>query len=622
VTVPVLHKPDLTKLLGGERKKLILVLTSIGILLTYHLIFFRYFPNRQGFAGHDFSLFLPRLLDGYIWAKTNSLFSIPWFTPSFCGGEPAYPDPQNVYFTLPQLLTVFVNPLQSVYFTIVLMTIAGFIGCYQMLRSVFNSSATAALLGATLFLFNGFFIYRLVEGAIVFHAFMLFPWIIYFAFKEQREGARPAFVRNYFLSGIMVALLAAYWIFSGMVNILIPLGLSALIILLAQFYNRRLDPVFWKLALVSVILFFLIVAGKLNAELSYMQHFDRSFYRLPGTASIFDGIYITFRSLFFPSTRSDLQYFLVNQEWYLARHEFEYGVTFVPLVVFGLYLFKARVTLNEKISQMFKPGHRAFIPIAIFIIMVIPVALNYYQPDWNRLLKSIPVLENSSTLIRFNVMYILPIVILSSVLLDKVVRSGTGKFLLTAILIIMVIGINALTDRSFYNKESYDPTAIDAAYSHIKSTGHVPRINYVANIEETNLFSNPTQVNADFSFGISRLKCYEPMFGYRLEAFPIKTLHPGPVNDVTNGWLNLKNPACYVYPKTNACEPGDHFSVNEQMQAERFASYRPYPFKLPMRQVVLNYVSLFSVLGCMLILIAAMIERVIPRLGTRKGRIS
>lgn len=617
-----LDQSRLLNLLNGERKKLILVISGILILLSYHLIFFRYFPNRHGFVGHDFSLFLPRLLDGYIWAKTNTALSIPWFTPSFCGGEPGYPDPQNVYFTLPQLLTAFVNPLQSVYFTIVLMSIAGFIGCYQMLKSVFNSSTSAALLGATLFLFNGFFIYRLVEGAIVFHAFMLFPWIIYFAFKDQHEESYPTLIRNYIISGIIVALLAAYWIFSGMVNILIPLAMSALIILLVQIYNRRLDPAFWKLVLISTAFLLLIVAGKLNAELSYMRHFDRSFYKLPGTSSLLDGFYITFRSLFFPATNSSPQYSLVNQMWYLGRHEFEYGVTFVPLVVIGLYLYKARAQLKENISRMFKPGQHAYIPVAILIILIIPVAFNYYQPGWNQLLKSIPILKNSSTLIRFNVMYILPIVILASVLLDKSIRSGIGKILLSSSLVVLIIGINALTDRSYYDNEIYDPTIIDAAYSQIKGTGRVPVIKYVANIEDTSLFSNPAQVNADFAYGISRLMCYEPMFGYRLEVFPIKTLHPGPVSDVTNGRLNLKNPACYVYPKSNACSPGDQFKVEEKMQAERFANHRPYQFKLPMRQVVLNYVSLIALLASLLLLVIATIERLIPWLKKELARSS
>jgi len=609
-------------LLNSERKKLSLVLSSILILLSYHLVFFRFFPNRHGLLGHDFSLFLPRLLDGYIWAKSNSAFSIPWFTPSFCGGEPAYPDPQNVYFTLPQLLTAFVNPLQGVYFTIVLMSIAGFVGCYRMLKSVFGSTSTAALLGATLFLFNGFFIYRLIEGEIVFHAFMFFPWIIYLAFRDQHEEIHPKLIRNYVFSGVIIALLAAYWIYSGMVNILIPLALSALIILLVRIYNRRLDPAFWKLVLVSTIFLVLMVAGKLNAELSYMRHFDRSFYKLPGTSSILEGFYVTFRSLFFPTTDSSLQYLLVNHIWFLGRHEFEYGVTFVPLVVLVWYLYNVRVNLTENISRMFKRGYRAYIPIVILIILFIPVALNYYQPGWNRLLKSIPILENSSTLIRFNVMYILPTVVLTSVLLDKSIRSGIGKILFTSSLIVLVIGINALTDKTYYEKETYDPAVINAAYSHIKGTGRVPVINYVANIEETNLFSNSAQVSADFAYGISRLMCYEPMFGYRLEVFPIKTLHPGPVGDVTDGRLNLKNPACYVYPEANACRPGDQFKIDEKIHAERFASHRPYQFILPMQQVVLNYVSLVSLVISLLLLGIASVERLAPWLKKELARSS
>lgn len=618
--MPAINIATLTSRLQGDRKKLILVLSSIIILFSYHLIFFRFFPNQNGLTGQDFSLFLPRLLDGYIWAKTNSAFSIPWFTPSFCGGEPGYPDPQNVYFTLPQLLTAFVNPLQSVYFTIVLMTIAGFTGCYWMLKSVFHCTASSALLGATLFLFNGFFIYRLIIGHIIFHAFMLFPWIIYFAFRKQRGESGPVLIKNYVLSAAIVALLASYWIFSGMVNVLLPLGLSALIILLVQIYNKRLEPDFWKLALVSTLFLLLIVAGKLNAELSYMKQFDRSFYLLPGTSSIPAGLYMTFRSLFFPATTSSPHYFLVNHTWYLGRHEFEYGVTFIPLLVLGVYLYKARAELNKSITRMFQPGRRFFLPISILIILILPVALNYYQPDWNHLLKTIPILKNSSTLIRFNVLYILPIVIMTSILFDKVIRSGSGKILLTFSLVILVIGVNALTDRTYYEKESYNPTAIDAAYSHIKNTGKIPKISFVANIENTSIFSNPAQVSADFTYGISRLRCYEPMFGYRLEAFPIKTLHPGPVSDVTDGRLNLKNPACYVFPKANNCEPGDQFKVDNKAQANRFASYLPYQFKLPLRQVVLNYVSLIALLACLLVVGVAVFERVLPWLKKELAR--
>ncbi len=590
-----------------------LVLVSVLILASYHLIYFRFFPNRHGLAGHDFSLFLPRLLDGYIWAKNNSLAQIPWFTPSFCGGEPAYPDPQNVYFTLPQLLTAFFDPLQSVYLTVVAMAIAGFWGCYRLLKSVFHTSGSAAVLGATLFLFNGFSIYRLVEGQVVFHAFLLLPWVLYFTFRESSETGRRRIFRPFLVNGLVVALLASYWIYSGMVNILLPVGLSAMLVALGLVYGGRAKPESLKTALVGLCFFLLIVAGKLGAELSYLGHFDRSFYRLPGTDSLLSGIYVAFRSLFFPSTGSDLQRFMVNQTWYLGRHEFEYGVTFVPLVVMGLYAFRKAVSLKSAGGPLPRPGKRFWIVLAMIAILLVPIALNYYQPRWNEFLKTVPVLKNSSTLIRFNVMYILPTVILSAVLLDRSIGSASGRTLVAGVLVGAVVATNALTDRTYYERESYNPTGIDAAYREIRFTKRIPKIVFVADIEGTSAFTSPSQIGSDFTFGISRLSCYEPMFGYRREVFPMKTLHPGPVTDVTNGTFNVKNPACYVFPKANACQPGDQFRVDQRDEAARFLSYLPFDFRLPLRQVVLDYTSLIALTACLLMLLMVAIERLFPR---------
>ena len=598
--------------LQGDRKKLILVLSGIVILLCYHLIFFRLFPNRNGLLGEDFSLFLPRLLDGYIWAKNNSAFSIPWFTPSFCGGEPAYPDPQNIYFTIPQAFTAYFNPLQSIYFAIVAMSAAGFTGTYFALRSVYKSSASSAMLGSTLFLFNGFFIYRMAMGAIVFHSIMLFPWIVYFAFKETKKDTSSFRIRDNLLNAIVIALIAAYWLYSGMVNILVPLALSFLVIVLGRSINGNLKPEFWKISIIAFALLLALVASKLNAEMAYLKIFDRSFYDLGGTRNLFDGFYISFRSLFFPSTKSDMVYLLTNQKFFLGRHEFEYGVTFVPLLLLGIFFIRQRIRIRDWFWQVFQSKIHLAIFALIVLILLIPVLFNYYQPDWNRLLKSLPVLKNSSTLIRFNVMYILPIVIISVMAFDKALSGGMVKILSATGFIVLIIAINALTDKTFYQKQPYNPEPINNSYAKIKISGETPTINFVGNIENSPFLSNAAQIGADFTVGISRLRCYEPMFGYQLEAMPIKTLHQGPVTDVTAGTLNIKNPACYVFPKSNGCVPGDHFKVSELNQAKKFTGYHPYDFIIPKRQTILNYITLVTLLGCLLLLALAICERVWP----------
>jgi len=590
--------------------RLMPVVAGLLILVSYHLIFFRYFPNSHGRIGHDYSLFLPRLLDGYIWAKNNSIFSIPWFTPSFCGGEPAYPDPQNIYFTLPQLLTAFFNPLQSVYLTVVLMSIAGYIGSYFTLRSVFRCTTSAATLGATLFLFNGFFIYRMIVGHLAFHAFMLFPWVVYFAFREEsQEHTSNNLIGSFAIRAILTALLASYWIFSGMVNLLVPIAVSGLIILLAKLYNRNLAPGFLKILLASMFLFLLIVAGKLSAELYYLKQFNRSFYLLPGTETIFDSLRMVLRSLFFPITSNQPHYFFIDEQWYLGRHEFEYGLTFVPLIVLAFFILNFRNKLKGLISKSIDSRVQIAYAVSIFMLLLLPVALNYHQHEWSEFLKTLPILKNSSTLTRFITIYILPISIVSSVLWDKAIPEGLRKTTFTAVLIVLVIGINAMANRTYYDNQPFIPNGINAAYKKIKETGVVPQIQYIGDIENSSLFVEQAQIGADFTFGISRLKCYEPMFGYRLQKMPIKTLHPGPIVDVIDNRLNLKNPSCYVFPDANQCSPGDQFMDTQKDEVLRFINYKSFPFKFPTRQLILNYVSLVALFGSVIILLIAFAER-------------
>ena len=57
-------------------------------------------------VGHDYGYFVPHLLDTDIHYKTNGL-NIQWYTPSWGGGLPAYPNPQHIQFSLPQLLTSY-----------------------------------------------------------------------------------------------------------------------------------------------------------------------------------------------------------------------------------------------------------------------------------------------------------------------------------------------------------------------------------------------------------------------------------------------------------------------------------------------------------------------------------
>ena len=60
--------------------------------------------------GHDFLYFLPHLLAGK-WYFAHQGFLPFRFSPHFCGGLPQYGNPQDMYYALPQFLTLFTNKL-------------------------------------------------------------------------------------------------------------------------------------------------------------------------------------------------------------------------------------------------------------------------------------------------------------------------------------------------------------------------------------------------------------------------------------------------------------------------------------------------------------------------------
>jgi hypothetical protein len=90
------------------------------------------------------------------------------------------------------------------------------------------------------------------------------------------------------------------------------------------------------------------------------------------------------------------------------------------------------------------------------------------------------------------------------------------------------------------------------------------------------------------------------MFGYRMQVFKQGRLASGPVKQSLDGRLNLKNPACYVFPGANNCAPGEEFSVTQQTEAEAFAAYRPYHYAWPVWQYAAAVASWVAAVACLL----------------------
>jgi hypothetical protein len=593
-------------ILNNERMvKSALVIYQIALMLFFAKYFGQYFPNQNGALGHDYAYFFPHLLDGYYWFLENGIFKIPWFSPAFCGGVPEFSNPQNMFFSIPQFLTFAVGPLFGVYITVLIFAWVGYLGTYLLLRRVFVINRLSATLAATLFLMNGFFFNRMVIGHLTFHSFMLLPLLCYFLLtppNPERQSNMHCWTDFCFYS-VITGLLWAYMFYSGMLVILVQVIFCVLAVaFIYGFLKGSLKPFFSRLVF-SGMISLAICAARLIPTLAYLNNFPREQYKLPGTGFL-EGIELFFRSLFLPGAWSFSLDIIHNLQWTPQLHDYDYNITPVPLVliIMGIVFFLSkRKYKNSKEIGAIKWVYGAL----LIFILIIPYIFNLYSPWWHDLLKSLPLMGSSSTMIRWYVIYILPILITMAVIIERIDLLKKYSMLIFIVGLATVITLNVYKPSKFYRDQNYKPgNIIHAYYDHSEQRLH-PVINKVgAFINQERKCIMTGFANDMIALGASQMLCYEPIFGYRLEKFPLGTLQPGSLTIEKNNYFNLKNPACYIYPLENNCSPGNHFSIGQKDEMLSFAAYHGYKFQVPLKQVIANWLSPIVLLLCVIYLFA------------------
>jgi len=582
------------------------------LLAAYDRTFGAYFPNVHGTIGNDYSYVLPNLLAGHFWRLKNGIFAVPWFTPAVCGGLPFLPDPQSHYYSVAQGLMLLLNPLAAVYCTILLFASAGYWGMYLFMRRSLGAKPVAAMAAAAVFMWNGFFSARMLAGHFLFSGFMLVPWLAWLLGEPAPDEAKC--VLRDMDRTVAASVLIAYWLLSGL-GAMGPVSVLTVALLLAVKVavvpTSRWRSIILHSALALVIAG-LLSAAKAVASWSFMEAFPRSDYLIPGFRGVAAALRSLVSMLFFDpvSAAEQARARLVNLQWAVTRHELEYGVTWVPLATIALgatffFLKRFRITVGAMVPrQWLALGLVGFGLGAVLLI-------NVHSPAWNSVLKALPMLRSTSSFLR----WLAPFVVLAAVATGLAVDVLPGRLavLVAAIGIVAMVLTVALQDRAYYDGQDYDPTQIVAAREAVLSASDVPSIQSIGVYRHDGQALRARNTNDLFVKGQSQLLCYNPLFGYLLERFPIRDLHPGSIEDVRDGHFNLKNPACYVYPNENRCRPGDHFTVDQAAAMAAFADYRPYPFEVSRAQRIANWLSLLSWGAAIVILAASTFRRVRKR---------
>lgn len=573
-------------------------LVFLVALLFYFILFQNFFASNKP-LGHDYYFFVPALIDGYIWFKNNGPLAIPWFTPSFCGGKVFFGDPQSIYFSLPQILSFFVNPVKAIYISHIVMASVGYWGMFFLCRRGFLLSPEGAWIAATVFFFNGFFIHRMLSGHITSQAFMLAPLIAYLLVAF---GGSVYKARNEIFLSILIGLLIAYGLQSGLAFFIIPTAL-AVIGMLAMLALRR-DDVFWpaiRRALPATVIALALCASKLVASIELLARFPHNTYLLPGFENFMEVLVVAFTALFLPSQQAfDLATPLwENIQWALMPHEMAFGVTLISFAVIftGFYVSLRDAILKQ---DFYRWKAKKIAPLLILSsILILPLSLLYYSPEWNAIIKSLPILNSTVAPIRWLVVLVPLLAIWTGMAVERLNMRRKA-------VIACIIGIpflTALEDRSYYHSQAtFDASKILSFYDAVKHGEIDPGIKSIADARSP---ARNGKVAMDaLTQGESPLQCYEPLYGYRLEKFQPKPLTEGSImQDVGDGYLNIRNPACLLYPEENDCKTWDAFRHEQKEQVEQFSNYRPFNFKVSLIQRLANALSAITLMACVVILL-------------------
>jgi hypothetical protein len=545
-------------------------------------------------VGHDYRLFITRLLDSHLYYKVNGL-GIEWYTPNFGGGLPAYPNPLQMQFSLPQLITWFINPYIAVFISTGIYIAIGFIFTYLFLKNVLELKPLSSILGADFFLINGFLIERMVIGHVNFLTFPLIIIPIYALFSSKIPK---------WLAGTLISLTGAVLVYSGGVYIAV-IGLYSALIIVPLVYFMKPGLFSWRkmfpVLIWGGILTALLCGSKLYATAEYMRFFPRTVhdhYAVKWITGLRGMIFQLIGTMnWYPLLglihKTSASYTLRLIAWTKTPYGFwELDSSIAPgllfLLVYGVLKVLFRKPKIENRNIIVKKIIAAlFLLFAIILTAEFSIAKGFLYDQLSKL----PVLQSLHAVTRFTSSFILPLAIISAKVFD-VWTSKWNSPIKPFIAFAVLSGISLASMWSYYLM----PLDIQARFFYIRSINQTYKLAAAGEPFPVKKIVPDMNDYEVFIFGSSNISHhYDPLF--RDDNSLLKTLvHEGSVFDVQDGFYNMTNPSSLVYPELNGAKLFERIPVADNKKLLDFINRRPSDWKLPLTQIVLDWVAGITVL--------------------------
>jgi hypothetical protein len=521
------------------------------------------FPN----IGTDFSYFISHIEAGKLHFSLHGLFPFR-FTPDFCGGMPQYGNPHDIYYSLIQLLSFFLDTWLSIQIGITAALLVGYFGWYRFgLDVIFLPKKWAHLLSFVI-LTNGFYFMHMIVGHVAYHTIPLIGLLLWILLKDSKETGRSLVAKAGLFSLIVAYIFYASGYFVLFITACALVLAVPIILIIHALHGRNMRSLIltfnarWYICGVAAIL---VCLSKLIAIYSLMQFFPRF-----GPFDQFLVDFPTYVIRAFWAMPQEMRLFLPAAIW--GVHE--YSMLLSPITLLGL-LFGIPLLVDSK--TFWKKKWILALALCLYIIFLALFFEQFVRGQGMLInpLKRLPIFSSWHLNVRFLYIPSLAFSILSIWCIEKFMRLLNAK----NYEIVIIIASYAITI-----------IALIFAYHFLLYSNDLNRgTNYYEFQMANDLKFHDTSMTKSVN------TCEDPVYigGGKVR---IKPLSSAPAHMIERGFFNLYNPACLQYPMENNCSPGDRISEEDVVNFEMFRSRESTTWKISRAQMLSDWLSLFMII--------------------------
>ena len=560
------------------------VVLPLGILLCIQTWLLN---SHYPYIASDMYYYLTRLIDTYIHMNINGVFSVQWWTPTFGGGIPAFPNPLHLQFSITPYLMFFFSPWVSCQITYMLMASLGYFLIYNYITKHTDWGLFSAVCTASIFTTNGYFLNHILIGHLNYSSFTIIaivPFLISSSWSIKKCVIVVTTSITYLIYSAGFPTIFLFYISLGQLFFFLP------IIKKESFPFKRVI----KLLFFSHIIIFGLVSSKFTAVTLHMEVFPRMleffswqpYYQVLLT-SIFAQLFswrilMPFESIL-PIPADSILFWLIG-----SKYEFwENDVSLSPVVfvVISLYIIVKYSKIRRFVSA---PINRIGL-LATLIVIWCSIEMTMGKGLFWTLVKDLPIVRSSHVNVRYAGALTLFASIIFAYSYSYLIANRSPKFktYLTLFLIFITLSSMASYKNIITQKEAYrnfDLSDAESAWSDISTKSNIQKVTKIVDV-------SPHEQSQLFKLNASSLKPSDALFGYHGQYFR-SSLKLGNVNEIDkDGFYNFHNPLTFYDSKITSI-PRAKIHSHDYVNFNLFINHKQPNWELPLIQKVANYITI------------------------------